>query len=139
MRDFTGILSIISNQSSLNSDLLLMAGIPDTAQAMFAATQFLVKTRRLNSGQPITVSGEKVRGVGIIVMHDAIAASPRPFAEPVFGAARSVESLSVNVAEDSAVDLTERGSRKTRKNSDKTVKPDSRKPVQSRQTDDSEA
>lgn len=75
MPNFTGTLSIISNQSSLDSDLLLMAGIADTAQAMFAATQFLVKIKKLHSGQFIQVTGNKVPNLGIIVMQNAMALS----------------------------------------------------------------
>lgn len=76
MAKYNGILTIISNQSSLDSSLLLMAGIPDTAQAMFAATQFLVKARNLHSGQPIVATGQKgsIGTVSIIVMSDAQAA-----------------------------------------------------------------
>lgn len=90
MSNFTGILSIISNQSSLNNNLLLLAGTPDPAQAMFAATQFLVKSRNLNSGQLITVSGKKASGVAIIIMDDAQAAAPQLSADSTlaaFGAA----------------------------------------------------
>lgn len=97
MSDFTGRLSIISNQSSLDNDLLLMAGIPDAAQAIFAATQFLVKTKHLSSGQRIIVTGERgtFGDAGIIVMTNAAADPTQPFAVPLAASAALLsESLS---------------------------------------------
>lgn len=79
MSMFTGILKIIGSQSSLNDSLLLRAGIPDAAQAIAAATQFLVKTRHLSSGQMIRVDGQAgtIGTVHIISMTDAQAVSPQ--------------------------------------------------------------
>lgn len=74
---FTGTLSIISHQSSLGTDLLMKAGIADPTQAMFAATQFLVKIKKLQSGQFIQVTGDRVPNVGIIIMQNAQPASPQ--------------------------------------------------------------
>lgn len=84
---YNGLLVIVSNQSNLNQDLLLMAGYDDTAQAMFAATQFLVKVRGLQSGQQIGVSGKRggVGTVKIIVMDDAWAAGAGPDGVAVVG------------------------------------------------------
>lgn len=138
MSDFTGMLSIISNQSSLNNNLLLLTGIPDTAQAMFAATQFLVKTRRLNSGQLITVSGKKVAGVGIIVMHDARAASQQPFGAAILGMTAVADSTGEDSAESVANALSPKTTvKKTRKSSRKTTETGGKKPTKSRRKNDS--
>ncbi|HEX6715565.1 MAG TPA: hypothetical protein VF088_00555 [Pyrinomonadaceae bacterium] len=86
MPNFTGLLSIIGSQSNLNSGptnfLLIMAGISDPAQATFAATQFLVKTKNLHSGQMINVTGNTgtTGSVNIIAMTNASAAAPSPMA-----------------------------------------------------------
>jgi hypothetical protein len=80
MAQFTGQLSIIGHQSNLDDGqtdwLLLMAGLSDPAMATFAATQFLVKTKKLHSGQSITVLGESgaIGSVSVISMSDASAA-----------------------------------------------------------------
>jgi hypothetical protein len=78
MPDFTGRLTVINSQSSLDNDLLLRAGIADPTQAIFAATQFLLKTKHLVSGQTIVVTGDRgsFGAVSIIVMTDAQAAGP---------------------------------------------------------------
>jgi hypothetical protein len=97
MSTFTGTLTIISNQSSLDGDLLLKSGIPDTAQAMFAATQFLVKIRKLQPGQLIDVMGQKVPNISAILMDDARAASVQPLGvavlNPTFDAASAESDL----------------------------------------------
>jgi len=86
MPNFTGLLSIIGSQSNLNSGptnfLLIMAGISDPAQATFAATQFLVNTKNLHSGQMINVTGNAgtIGSVNIIAMTNASAAAPSPMA-----------------------------------------------------------
>ena len=80
MPNFVGQLSILGNQSNLDDGqtdfLLLMAGISDPAQATFAATQFLVKTKKLQSGQNISVQGVSatIGSVSVISMTDASAA-----------------------------------------------------------------
>lgn len=81
MANFSGRLTVINSQSSLDNDLLLRAGIPDATQAIFAATQFLLKSRNLNPGQMIIVTGDRgtFGNVGVIVMTDAHAASEQPF------------------------------------------------------------
>ena len=82
MAVFNGQLSIIGNQSNLDAAaadfLLVMAGISDPAQAIFAATQFLVKVRKLHSGQMINVTGSSgsTGTVSIISMTDASPAAP---------------------------------------------------------------
>lgn len=96
---FTGTLSIISNQSSLNGDLLLKAGIPDMAQAMFAATQFLVKIRHLNSGQFIQVTGDKAVGFSAIIMQDAQASPLGVAAASGFDAATAEKDLTAAFTE----------------------------------------
>lgn len=110
MSEFFGRLSIIGSQSSLDNDLLLRAGIPDAAQAVFAATQFLVKSRNFSSGQMIIVTGEKgsFGDAGIIVMTNARADPAQPFAVPL--AAVSTESLSETVS--SAAELSTSGGKK---------------------------
>lgn len=82
MADFSGRLTVINSQSSLDNDLLLRAGIPDATQAIFAATQFLLKTKKLISGQKIIVTGDKgsFGDVSVIVMTDARADASQPFA-----------------------------------------------------------
>lgn len=83
MSTFTGTLSIISHQSSLGTNLLMKAGIPDPTQAIFAATQFLVKIRRLQSGQFIKVIGNQIPNANIIIMQDAQPASPRQLGKAI--------------------------------------------------------
>lgn len=78
MSIFNGVFLKFDSQSFLNSSLLFMAGFPDPSQAMFAATQFLVKVRNLHSGQSIQVIGTRTEGVDVIVMQDA-----RPLPAPV--------------------------------------------------------
>lgn len=82
MADFSGRLTVINSQSSLDNDLLLRAGIPDATQAIFAATQFLLKTKKLLPGQMIKVTGDKgtFGSVSVIVMSDARADASQPFA-----------------------------------------------------------
>lgn len=82
MPDFKGRLTVINGQSSLNNDLLLRAGLPDATQAIFAATQFLLKTVGLISGQAIIVTGNKgsLGDVSVIVMTSARADPAQPFA-----------------------------------------------------------
>jgi hypothetical protein len=80
MAAFSGQLSIIGHQSNLDDGktdwLLVMAGISDPALATFAATQFLVKTKKLHSGQNIIVQGDSgtIGSVSVISMTDASAA-----------------------------------------------------------------
>jgi hypothetical protein len=78
MPNYTGTLMIISNQSTLDNSLLLKAGYPDPAQAMYEATRFLIKDRGLGSGQQIVVTGVKgtVGTASVISMSDAHAAGP---------------------------------------------------------------
>jgi hypothetical protein len=82
MATFTGTLSIIGHQSNLDDGatdwLLLRAGLSDPAQATFAATQFLVKEKKLHSNQTINVQGSSgtIGTVSIISMTDASAAGP---------------------------------------------------------------
>ena len=86
MPDFKGRLTVIGNQSTLDDlnstddSLLLRAGIPDPTQAIFAATQFLLKTKKLVPGQMIIVTGSKgtFGQVSIIVMTDARADAAQP-------------------------------------------------------------
>ena len=85
MPTFTGRLTVFSQQSTLapptTNFLLLKAGIPDPAQAQFAATFFLLQTRQLHSGQFINVQGTagKIGSVNAIAMTNASAAGPSPF------------------------------------------------------------
>jgi hypothetical protein len=82
MANFNGRLTVINSQSSLDNDLLLLAGFSDATQAIFAATQFLLKTKNLVSGQQIIVTGDQgsFGDISVIVMMDAQAAGPQPFA-----------------------------------------------------------
>lgn len=88
MPDFKGRLTVINSQSTLDDlnstddSLLLRAGIPDPTQAIFAATQFLLKTKKLVPGQMIVVTGSKgtFGQVGVIVMTDARPDAAQPFA-----------------------------------------------------------
>lgn len=95
MADFSGRLTVINSQSSLDNDLLLRAGIPDATQAIFAATQFLLKSRSLNPGQMIIVTGDRgtFGNVGVIVMTDARGASG-PFAVTASVSAAAAKSSS---------------------------------------------
>jgi hypothetical protein len=87
MPDFKGRLTVINSQSTLDDlnstddSLLLRAGIPDPTQAIFAATQFLLKTKKLVPGQMIVVTGSKgtFGQVSVIVMTDARADTAQPF------------------------------------------------------------
>lgn len=94
MATFTGLLSIIGHQSNLDEGatdwLLLMAGISDPAQATFAATQFLVKAKKLHSGQMISVEGSSgtIGTVSIISMTEASAAGPQEGFEASFASAK---------------------------------------------------
>ena len=81
MAKFNGQLSIIGNQSNLDDGitdfLLVMANDPDPAHAIFSATQFLVKVRKLQSGQMINVFGTSHSNpMSIIAMTDASAGGP---------------------------------------------------------------
>ena len=81
MANFNGQLSIIGNQSNLDDGitdfLLVMANDTDPAHAIFSATQFLVKVRKLQSGQMINVIGTSHSNpMSIIAMTDASAAGP---------------------------------------------------------------
>ena len=81
MAKFNGQLSIIGNQSNLDDGitdfLLVMANDPDPAHAIFSATQFLVKVRKLQSGQMINVIGTShSKPMSVIAMTDASAAGP---------------------------------------------------------------
>lgn len=80
MSDFLGRLTIIGNQSSLDNDLLLQAGIADANQAIAAATQFLRVSKHFSPGQMITVTGNRgqLGNASIIIMTDARAAA-QPF------------------------------------------------------------
>lgn len=97
MPTFTGQLSIIGNQSNLDhgpDSLLVLAGEPDPAKAIFAATQFLVKIKKLHSGQMINVDGTRRTSgsVSIIAMTDASPAVQEAVAAAALesvGAARS--------------------------------------------------
>ncbi|HKS30619.1 MAG TPA: hypothetical protein VJS44_22525 [Pyrinomonadaceae bacterium] len=82
MADFPGRLTVINGQSSLDNNLLLRPGIPDATQAISAATQFLLKTKKLMSGQSIIVTGNKgtFGSISVIVMTDARADPSQPFA-----------------------------------------------------------
>jgi hypothetical protein len=73
MSEFSGILNIINDISSLDGDLLLKADIADEEQAKFAATNFLEDDRDLHTDDDIVVTGEKAAGK--IRMSDARAAS----------------------------------------------------------------
>jgi hypothetical protein len=60
MPDFPGRLTVINGQSSLNNDLLLRGtSSSDVTQAIANATQFLLKTKGLMSGQQIIVTGTR--------------------------------------------------------------------------------
>src|ERR1043165_2228899 len=79
MAKFNGQLSVIGNQSNLDDGttdfLLVMANDPDPAHAIFSATQFLVKVRKLQSGQMINVFGTSHSNpISVIAMTDASAA-----------------------------------------------------------------
>lgn len=95
MSDFQGRLNIIDNQSSLDNNLLLGAGIPDAQQAIAAATQFL-RNRNFRSGQPIIVSGQKgmFGSTSIIVMTGARPIDAQPFASDSFESAVEVAPTS---------------------------------------------
>ena len=82
MPEFPGRLIVINGQSNLDNDLLVRAGFPDATQAIAAATQFLLKTRKLLSGQSIIVTGNKgsFGDISVIVMTDARADGAQPFA-----------------------------------------------------------
>ena len=131
MSTFTGTLSIISNQSSLDGDLLLKAGIPDTAQAIFAATQYLVKIKKLQSGQFIQVTGQKVPNISAILMQSA-RASASPFGvaahNPAFDEASAESELMRAFSEP---DASTTMAKKTKKKNAKG------KPVKSRKKTDS--
>jgi hypothetical protein len=80
MSTFTGRFSVIGHQSNLDDGttdwLILKAGISDPAEATFAATQFLLKTKKLIPGHLINVVGTAgvVGTVSIISMTDASSA-----------------------------------------------------------------
>ena len=95
MPTFTGQLSIIGHQSNLDDNttdwLLLKAGIADPAQATFAATQFLVKVKKLHSGQIINVMGSaaSIGSVSVISMTNASPAGPQAMLEADLGVVAS--------------------------------------------------
>ncbi|MCA1578644.1 MAG: hypothetical protein LC794_14915 [Acidobacteria bacterium] len=82
MPDFPGRLTVINGQSNLDNDLLVRPGFSDPAQAIAAATQFLLKTKQLISGQKIIVTGDKgsFGDISIIVMTNAQPDPSQPFA-----------------------------------------------------------
>ena len=86
MPTFTGRLTVFGQESNLATStanfLLLRAGIPDPAQAQFAATFFLLQTKQLHPPQLINVVGTagRIGSVNAIAMTDASAAGPSPFA-----------------------------------------------------------
>lgn len=84
MSEFRGTLLISGGQSSINGDILLMAGDQDPDQAMSDATSF-VKRKRFQSGFDIVVTGTmgQVGTVSGIIMTEAAApavAASRPAA-----------------------------------------------------------
>lgn len=74
MSRFSGTLLISGSQSSVNGDILLMAGDSDSDQAMSDATS-VVKRKGFQSGFSIIVIGDKgqVGSVSGILMTDAVA------------------------------------------------------------------
>lgn len=122
MPDYNGTLMIISNQSTLDNALLLMAGYPDAAQAMYEATRFLIKDRGLNSGQQIVVTGDKgtINTVSIIVLTDAHAAGVQPFNALTFGVAAPTTEAA---AAEKAKKPTAKGAKKSRKSKSGKNKP----------------
>jgi hypothetical protein len=100
MPEFKGRLTVINGQSTLDDlnstddSLLLRAGIPDPTQAIFAATQFLLKTKKLVPGQMIVVTGNKgtFGQVSVIVMTDAQADTDQPFSIAASNLALTIES-----------------------------------------------
>lgn len=74
MGRFSGTLLISGSQSSVNGDILLMAGDSDSDQAMSDATSF-VKRKGFQSGFAIVVTGTmgQVGPVSGIIMTDAAA------------------------------------------------------------------
>jgi hypothetical protein len=91
MDRFNGILLISGNQSSVNGELLLMAGVPDAQQAMSAATAF-VQGKGFRNGDAIVVIGVRgqVGSVSGILMSDAVPpprTATQAVATPAFAAA----------------------------------------------------
>jgi len=96
MSTFTGILSIsVNGISSLNTSLLLMAGVAEPTEAMASATQFLTEGRNLHSGQMILVDGSAgVMGtVHIIRMTDAHAVEPEALTAIPLGMSASAKTI----------------------------------------------
>ena len=94
MSEFRGILLISGSQSSVNGDILLMAGDEDPDSAMSGATSF-VKRKGFQSGFSIIVTGSKgqVGDVSGIVMTSAAAPTvAAPAAMAVAGPAAMVEA-----------------------------------------------
>jgi hypothetical protein len=73
MDKFTGILAINGDQSSLNGNLLVKAGISDPAQAISAATAYLLNNG-FHNGSFIIVLGTQgsVGNVNVIIMSSAL-------------------------------------------------------------------
>ena len=83
MPDFPGRLTVINGQSSLNNDLLLRGtSSSDVTQAIANATQFLLKTKGLVSGQQIIVTGTRgsFGNLSVIGMTNARPDPSQPFA-----------------------------------------------------------
>lgn len=95
MSTFTGRFSVIGSQSNLDDGatdwLILKAGISDPAQATFAATQFLLKTKKLIPGHLINVEGASntIGSVSIISMTNASSAEEAVAASALRTVARS--------------------------------------------------
>jgi len=94
MSEFRGILQIRGSQSSVNGDILLMAGDQDPDQAMSGATSF-VKRKGFQSGFSIIVTGSmgQVGTVSGIIMTNA--AAPSVAAPTVTAMAEATARMSV--------------------------------------------
>lgn len=105
MSTFEGTLDIVDDDESslrkitkppLTKDSLLLKGKPDAAQAMVEAAKFLKKTRKLLSGQRISVEGEAGETIGTVPsirMKDARALD-EPLGEAHLGIERNTSAES---------------------------------------------
>jgi hypothetical protein len=133
MSEFRGILLISGSQSSVNGDILLMAGDQDPDSAISGATSF-VKRKGFQSGFSIIVTGSKgqVGDVSGIVMTSAAAPAVVAPAAMVEAAARTI--ISADAAKPGKKAFSKKRTATARKKTKKSSPKKARKQTAKRKT-----